>query len=256
MDPDYANRIAVAYLVRTNESNHPIQVLLEPPANEDDIIETFVIDTERLIPIDQEKFNEVVSRGKTDGTKALLFCRWCEHNQTTSFPFHWNVGISGYLLHDYDKTHVFSTLEDLQSFKIMKHWKSISSIYHNDKYIHAYETFAGEWIETRNACNGDSYLPYEVLHSLDHSHICTITHHFAEKFHYCNPTASFIVELARQWVKDHPEQLNQKDINNMRPIDIFNEIHKPCDDHFIEENKGKNILENVKAMRTLLTPPN
>lgn len=216
--------MTVIYLYSEDEGK-TTQILTSEPTNQDNIIESFVADDGILESLD--KINEGVKIGKTLSAKATLFCRWCQRFQHYSdFPFE-NLfnGIADYLTHDLEKNQDYPMLHELENFKNIKHYKHVEMMYHENKLLHPYETFAGEWLWERNVRGNSSYLPYEVLTSLKHSHITTMTHLFADKFRpYQEYHPQFVYELTHQWLTSSDEnknEVNMKDINGLLPIDVF-----------------------------------
>ena len=129
-------------------------------------------------------------------------------------------------------------LSELKNFNIAKNWKHTEYHYlSRDSGVrrYEYETFADQWIFWRMGACGDSYLPYEVLHSLDNSCLCTMTHAFVEGFRCIRCDADVelrlrsLIDDAKQWIHDHPEELKTKDINNETPLEKFNHTYPEVD---------------------------
>jgi len=249
MDRDYSDKLALVYLLKSN----PDTISCYQP-NENDVLESFVIDKRLLIRAkdNEEKINSILSRCRNIKTKAREFCRFCQMNylSSSSFPFNWNRGPGYYLVGDYDTTGIMPAYNELEHLNIILNWKCVEHVWHNDEELYPYETFASEWLQQRFLIRGDTYLPYEVKTSLNHSSICNLSHCFAMIFDPYYKSSDSFVEVAERWITNHPNELNIKDINNFRPIDIFNR-ENPDDRTYGNDEQQKYL---VQQMRELLTP--
>lgn len=197
---------------------------------------------------------------KTDKFAIREFILIVQHHLPYSeYPFaNFRYGIEPYLRGDF-RCAELPLLSDMPYFNVCKRWKHLE--YHylsrdtaDKRYF--YETFVDKWIYFRIAAAGDTYLPYEVLHSLDDSGVCTMTHAFVEGFRCCRCDCDvggrlqFIAEQARLWIGDHLDELDTKDVNGETPLEFFNYYYPEF------ETDGTPILnqdERYTAFRRILT---
>ena len=142
------------------------------------------------------------------------------------------------------------TYNSLDCIYTMLNWKHIDYIWHNDDELYVYETLASEWLIERFMRRNEDRIPYEIKHSLDHSSICKFSHCLAEAFRAGNDRSDLLIDITGDWLESHKSELTVKDINGLRPLDVFNKRNKPNR----TDKPDREYNERVEQMRQLLTP--
>ena len=225
------------------------------------VIETMIVDSNASARYDiPGEINKALNKCRKHRAAVAEFMIITQHSHPYwEFPFQdKRYGIESYLRGAPEDAQL-PLLSDMKNFSITRYWKHTEYHYpygpNDGRRRYEYETFADQWILWRMGACGDSYLPYEVLHSLDNSTLCTMTHAFVEAFRCvrcdCDVGGRLraLIEDVKQWIHEHPEELTTRDINNETPLEKFNWTYLEVD-----RFEGKPIFQDGRyiMMRDLL----
>ena len=185
---------------------------------------------------------DYIKRAKTNRYKVIEFCRGCKRTfcPTSYFPFQIYRGIEYYLEINKDKP-----FHSIPYINLMLNWKEVEHVWDDDIQIYPYEVFASEWINFRTHKYKENTIPYEILHSLDNSNICKLSHCFVNTFNEFDENVSVILDYAEKWVFKHPEELEFRDINGKTPLELL-----------LESKKIYSDSKSYEKLKEILTPNN
>ena len=283
--------VDVLYLVKDTDTNK-YSITFEPSNNK--ILESFVV-SRRCVSTNEhlDILNKILSNfAENDEHKHYGFFTICQRCCVPYwfYPFGDNdsearVNLRKYLANDDDWILTINDdvhkelppIESLKNFHKLLHWKHARYTCVIGNFIvpmraeSDYETFALKWIEHRIIFENSNYIPDEVLHSLDNSNLCSMSHTFIDAIYSArayNPLRiEAVCELFKSYIPNHLEDLKKNDINNRTAVQYFNAwypIHDfrgeeiKWEDKTIEIYGGKKLpygkwIESIKILFNQIT---